>query len=100
MVTDFPLFPEQASSIAGRVDALYWFLILLCGSVAVVIAILILVFALKYRRRSDDEYPTEQHALPEWMEIAWIVVPLIIFLGIFVWGAKLYFDTQRPPDNA
>ena len=28
------------------------------------------------------------------------VVPFIFFMGFFVWGAKLYFEIQRPPDNA
>ncbi len=33
-------------------------------------------------------------------EIAWTVIPFFIFMGMFAWGAKLYFDIERPPDNA
>src|SRR5262249_33759589 len=30
----------------------------------------------------------------------WSVGPLLIALFIFLWGASLYFDVMRPPDNA
>ncbi len=34
------------------------------------------------------------------LEVTWIVTPFILFMGMFIWGAKLYFDIERPPDNA
>ena len=34
------------------------------------------------------------------LEMTWIVVPLVIALSMFVWGAALYFDAGRPPANA
>ena len=33
MLSDFPLFPEQASTTAPQVDYLYWFLTVVCGAV-------------------------------------------------------------------
>ena len=33
MISDFPLWPEQASTVARQVDALYIFLIVVTGSV-------------------------------------------------------------------
>jgi cytochrome c oxidase subunit 2 len=47
----FPLFPEQASAIAPRVDALFYFLVAVSVFFVAVIFFVIVVFAVKYRRR-------------------------------------------------
>jgi cytochrome c oxidase subunit 2 len=95
----FPLFPEQASTIAGGVDSLYLFLVGLTVVFSVLIFTVIFVFAIVYRRRSDDERPEAiegSHAL----EIFWSVVPFVIVMVIFTWGASLYFRNARSPDDA
>jgi cytochrome c oxidase subunit 2 len=33
------------------------------------------------------------------VEYTWTIVPLIIFLGMFGWGAKTYFDVEEPAAN-
>jgi cytochrome c oxidase subunit 2 len=65
----------------------------------VLIFVLIVVFAIKYRRREVDEVPPATKSLV-WLEITWTVVPLIIFIGMFWWGASLYVDMRRPMKNA
>jgi cytochrome c oxidase subunit 2 len=52
-----PLFPEQASTMAPRVDALYFYLLAVSAFFSLVIAILVIVFAIKYRRRAQDDLP-------------------------------------------
>lgn len=99
MFNDFPLWPERASSVAGEVDALYIALIVITGTVSVLIWLFIFYFAIKYRRRPDNEL-AQEYEPPKILEITWIVIPTIIFFGIFVWGAWLYFHEQRVPDNA
>lgn len=99
MLNDFPLFPEQASTIAGQTDALYIFLCVLCGGVSVLIFTAIFILAVKYRRRPDNELAEEQEP-PKSLELAWIIIPFIFFMGTFVWGAWLYFKIARVPDNA
>ena len=49
-----PYMPEQASSFAPEVDSLYGFLLLVTAFFTVLIAGLIIFFAIKYRRRSPD----------------------------------------------
>ena len=45
------LFPEQASTIAPKVDAVFFFLVAVSGFFTVLIAVLVLYFGIKYRRR-------------------------------------------------
>ena len=50
-------FPEQASTVAGRVDALYIYLLLLTAFFSLLIFTLVFVFAIRYRRRDESEIP-------------------------------------------
>jgi cytochrome c oxidase subunit II len=94
-----PFTPEQASSIAGHVDALYLYLILITLFFSVLVAVLIFYFAVRYRRRSPDEIPAPiAGSLP--LETMWTVIPFLITMTIFVWGASLYFALYRPPTDA
>jgi len=95
----FRLFPEQASTMAGRVDQLYFFLLGISAFFAGLICILIIVFAIKYRRRSDDEQPRPITGNLS-LEIFWTVVPLGVTMVLFVWGARLFFVTYYPPKDA
>ena len=95
----FPLFPEQASTMAPRVDLLYFFLLGVSVFFATLILILIVAFAVKYRRRSDDEQPRPISGNLG-LEILWTVVPLSLTLVMFVWGARLFFITFYPPTDA
>ena len=95
----FPLFPEQASTMAPRVDQLYIFLLGVSVFFATLILILIIAFAVKYRRRSDDEQPRPISGNLG-LEILWTLVPLSLTLVMFVWGARLFFITFYPPTDA
>ncbi len=99
MFSGFPLFPEQASTLAGSVDGLYFFLIGVTVFFFVAISAALLIFAVKYRRRSPSEWPEEIHS-SLLLELAWTIVPFLITIVIFVWGATLFFSMNRPPDNA
>ena len=93
-----PLFPEQASTHAVQVDGLYFFLLGISGLVALAIFLLIAYFAVKHRRRSENEWPAPV-AVSLKLELAWTLMPLAIFLFIYAWGAQLYFGWARPPDD-
>jgi cytochrome c oxidase subunit 2 len=93
-----PLFPEQASTMAGRVDALYFFLLSISVFFSVLIAGLIVFYAIRYRRRHPDDVGEVLHGALA-LEIAWTVIPFVIAMTIFVWGASVYFAMSRPPDE-
>jgi cytochrome c oxidase subunit 2 len=92
------LFPESASTIAGRVDALYFFLLAVSGFFGLLIAGLVVYFAIRYRRRQPDAVG-EVVAGGLKLEIAWTVVPFLITLVIFFWGASIFFAMARPPEE-
>jgi cytochrome c oxidase subunit 2 len=81
------------------VDALYLFLIAITAFFSVLIGTLVVVFAIKYRRRSPDEVALEVHESSV-LEIVWTVIPFGICLVMFFWGAKVWFQITRPPANA
>lgn len=89
----------EASANALQTD------LLIAGLVAVSIIVLILVFGLllfyviRYRHNS----PIKRGELAEKtfrFEISWTVATLIVFFGLFVWGASLYVRFVQPPTGA
>jgi cytochrome c oxidase subunit 2 len=99
MFAQLPLFPEQASSVAYRVDALFFFLTAVTGAVTLLVTVLIIYFAIKYRRRRENER-TPRILGSTRLELFWTIVPFLIFLVMFYWGASIYSDVARPPDGA
>ena len=101
MDTGFRFLPEQASSIAPEVDAVYFFLLGVTGFFTVTIASLIIYFAIKYRRGSRASRQIASHARGMlMMEAAWIIVPFVLGMIIFGWSAKVYYAMARPPAGA
>jgi cytochrome c oxidase subunit 2 len=100
MGSRLPLFPEQASTFAGQVDALYFFLVGISLFFSLLIAGLVFYFAVKYRRRSEHDPIPKPATGGTTLEIVWSVIPLLISMVIFVWGASVFFKINRPPDDA
>lgn len=99
MRTQLRFFPDSASSVAGEVNLFFILMVVLCTTVAVAIAAFVIYSAIRYRRRDEKEMGDQtRNNIP--VEVAWIVTPFVFFMGMFAWGAKLYFDIERPPDNA
>ena len=94
-----PLFPEQASDHARKVDHLFFYLLGVTGGVALLVCLLLAVFSILYRRRGEDDRTPRitGWALLEW---SWTLAPLPIFASMFGWGLVLYTDTLRPPPDA
>ncbi len=99
MFTNFPFFPQQASEQAGQIDALYFFLVAVSAFFALLIAILVTVFAVKFRRRHDTEVGKAIHGSLA-LELLWTFIPLGITMVMFVWGARVFFHLTRPPKGA
>ncbi len=98
MFSHLPFWPESASTTAGRVDALYIFLVLVSAIMTVLIFTTLIVFAIKFRRRHGR--PAEQIEGSTILEITWSVIPFAVFMSFFVWGAVIYFQERTPPQDA
>ncbi len=95
---NFPIFPKEASTTAAETDHLYFILLGLSAFVLALVFLPIIFFLFKYRRgkranRVDPHLPEMK------MEVSWIIIPTLIALGIFVLGAKAYFNEEVPPAN-
>ena len=92
------LFPAEASGIAPYMDELYFFLLLMTVFGTAVVAVIVFTFSIRYRReRNPVATQIEGSTL---LEATWTIIPLGIFLLVFVWGALLYFRIYDPPTNA
>jgi cytochrome c oxidase subunit 2 len=82
--------------MAGRVDALYLFLVGMSAFFAVLVGVLVVYFAVKYRRRATDGAGEAVHG-SMWLEATWTVIPLLLVLFIFGWASSLFFQMASPP---
>jgi cytochrome c oxidase subunit II len=96
---ELPLFPVQASTIAPEVDHLLYFLLAVSVFFTVLIFAAIVYFAIRYRRRSEQELPRVVHTGLA-LEIVWTVIPFGLTMVMFSWGAAIFFKESRPPDNS
>jgi cytochrome c oxidase subunit II len=98
MGSGFSLFPEQASTMASRVDNLYFFIVAVTAFFAVLVSVLVIFFAAKYHTKDPLAVGQPIHgSMP--LELAWSIIPFLISIVIFAWAADVYFDLQRPPDQ-
>lgn len=106
MDTSFRLLPQQASDHAASVDHLTLAMLLVSVFFTVLIATLIIYFAIRYRRR-----PASPSALKEApksgakhgalvLEVTWTVIPLIMVAVMFLAGARVFVRSQQPPVDA
>jgi cytochrome c oxidase subunit 2 len=99
MDTGFTLFPTQASTFASDVDALYFFVIAVSAFFALVVAVAVVIFGVKYRRRHDGEVGARIEGNLA-LELLWSVIPTIITMVMFGWGASVYYHLRRDPEEA
>ena len=91
--------PKGASTVAGDVDQLYYFLYWLSVIMFVGIVGSMTYFAMRYKRRSATEIPHGPHHNTT-LEVTWTVIPLILVMVIFVWGFRGYLRMVVAPGDA
>lgn len=85
--------------MAGQVDALFWFMFSVSALICLGVFGAMLVFVVRYQRRPGNEVAQRLGPTTR-LELSWTLIPLGLALVPFVWGAKLYLDMARPPDDA
>lgn len=93
------MLPPAGSTNAAEVDALFNFINVISLFLLIGITIAIIYFAIRYRRRSDNDVtPVITHN--NTLEITWSVIPLILVMIVFAWGYKGYLNMATAPDDA
>ena len=95
---NFPLLPPEASRIAPQMDALLFFMVLVSLIGLTIVVLLVTSFSILYsKKRHPVAVQVEGSTL---LEATWTIIPLGLFLVMFVWGALIYFRVYTPPANA
>jgi cytochrome c oxidase subunit 2 len=94
-----PLIPESASTLSWKVDALYFYLSGVTVFFTLLISSILIFFVIRYRRRTPYEIPRPIAGSYK-LETLWTVIPFVIAMTMFAWGARIYFEEYRPPQNA
>ena len=91
--------PEAASTVAGDVDALFYFIVWVGTFLFVGVIGTMVLFAWRYRRRSAEDRPTPVRE-NKVVEASWIIVPFVLVTVVFVWGFRLFLEMGVAPPNA
>lgn len=95
----FSFWPETASAGARSVDLVYLSLLGLTAFFVLVIGLLALGYGVKYRAASDARRDGPiKHAM--YVELTWIILPLIITIGVFSFGTSVYLEAVSAPSDA
>ncbi len=91
--------PDAASTYAGDVDALFYFILIVSVILFAGVMATMVLFAWRYRRRSaaDRPKPVKENKI---VETSWILVPTILVAIVFVWGFRVFIHMNVAPPNA
>jgi cytochrome c oxidase subunit II len=91
MFSGIPLFPEQPSTIAPRVDNLYFFIVAVTAFFSLLVTVAVIVYAVRYRTQDPLAVGARIHgSIP--LELAWSVIPFIVSVVILEWATEVFFD--------
>jgi len=96
--------PPSASTLAPRVDALFYAVTATTATVALAVFIALIYFGIRYRAgnpipRHEDIAEAQRRARIR-VELVWTLVPLLLFLCAFGWAAALYVERGTAPADA
>lgn len=96
---NLPLFPEEASDGAAQVDWIFLALFALSALLVVLLFVAITFCLIRYRATSNANRKMSMagHNL---VEATWSLIPMLIFIGLFVWGAIVYVHARNAPKDS
>ena len=98
LLADLQLFPVAASSQAHDIDALYWFITAVSIVMTLVIFLGLAIFAWRYHEKKNPRATQIEGSTK--LELTWSILPFLVMLVMFGWGAHIYYKAQNPPKNA
>ncbi len=91
-------FLQQASSAAGKVDSVFLFILVLCVAFLIFITTALIYFVIRYNRKRHPKGKDIEGN--QWLEVAWTVIPTILFLVMFVYGWTNFSYMREAPREA
>lgn len=91
--------PPQASNFAESVDTLYGFLYYSSLISCILVIGGLIYFAFKYKRKTDSD-KTAYIPHNAVLEFLWSFIPFVIFIAVFAWGWKIFYDMRKAPKDA
>ena len=88
------LAPE--GPVARKLDNLINPVFIVAGIVFVLVEGLVVVFALRYRRRSDDDQPVQVHGNSR-LELTWTIIPAAILFVVALFTLNTIAEINRTP---
>lgn len=92
--------PVRASTFAADVDGLYYFCVWVSIASFALILGLIVVSAIRDRRKREDQEPTSRVTHNTMLEVVWTLIPTVILMVIFAWGWRGQLDMAVAPGDA
>jgi cytochrome c oxidase subunit 2 len=96
---NFPLFPESASSVAPEVDMTYLLELAITTVVGVLTVIVLTIFVIRFRVGTNVDR-SNPPVTSKFLEITWIAIPLVLFLGMFAVSTQTFYNMYQPPPDA
>lgn len=91
--------PPAGSTIAGEVDALFYFIFYASLVLFAIVVMSSVFFIWRYRRRGEHTLTSgTDHNVK--LEILWTVIPTILVIIVFVWGFKTFLRMHVVPNEA
>jgi cytochrome c oxidase subunit 2 len=97
--SNFPMAPPQASSFAQEHDLIFYALTGLTILFTLIVGVAVVYLSLKYRagNKVDRSRPMYENLK---LELTWTIVPTILGLIMFFFGARLFIEMRNPPKDA
>ena len=96
---EIPFFPDSASNLAPQVDAIFWGLTIISAIITFGLFVVITFFLIRYRHNSEVNRVMSRLS-PTYLEVTWTAIPVVIFTGLFVWGAIVFARASKPPPDS
>ena len=94
-----PPVPVMASALAARFEALFWYITIVTAIGGLLVYAALLYFCVAYRRGVTTG-STPRILGSTRLEIAWTILPTIIFFTFFAWGVTVYNYAAHPPEDS
>ncbi|MFP4143813.1 MAG: cytochrome c oxidase subunit II [Phycisphaeraceae bacterium] len=88
--------PGQYSTYAGESDWTFYFILYISIFFTVLVASLVVWFAIRNRAKDDPGRPGKGPAHNTALEMTWTIIPLLLVLAIFLYGFRGFVNMATP----